>query len=130
MIPNEFYKVDVVSFKIENNEFFLKKEYFTIIDSGTTVTYLPRDLFKQVIDRLKQDCNKNDNDKCLGYMHYESGDLCIDQRYDISLDKFFNSFSTIKIKFNSEIEISWKPENYLVFLKERTYCIGINDWGL
>ncbi len=129
IIPNEFYKINLVSFMIEKDEFSVKEEYYSIIDSGTTVTYLPKQLFQQVIDRLKQDCNKNDKDKCLGYMHYDSGDLCIDQRFDISLEKFYISFPTIKVKFNSEVEVQWKPENYLVFLKERTYCIGINDWG-
>jgi hypothetical protein len=129
MIPHEFYKFNMVSFNIGNDEFNVKEEYLNIIDSGTTVSYMPKQLFQQVIERLKQDCNKNDKDKCLGFMHYDSGDLCIDQRYDVSLEKFFNSFQTIIVKFNSEVEVQWKPENYLVFLKDRTYCIGINDWG-
>ena len=129
ILPHEFYKVDLISVKIETDEFTVKKDYFTIIDSGTTITYFPSELYKQVIEKLKQNCNKNDKEKCLGYMHYESGDLCIDQRYDVNLQNFLDSFPSLILKFSENSEISWKPQDYLVLLKDKTFCIGINEWG-
>ena len=131
IIPDEFYKVNLVSFIVETDEFSLKKEHFTVIDSGTTISYLPTELFKKVIDRIKQVCNSKvitDTNKCLGYMHYVNGDLCVDQRTEVTIGNFFDSFPTINLKF-IDFEVLWKPENYFVFLKDNTYCIGINEWG-
>lgn len=130
LIPSDFYQVKLESIEIENDVFMLKNEYFTIIDSGTTVSYFPSEIFRSVTERLKNVCNKKTNDKkCLGAIHYEGSDLCIDKRINATLEEFFDSFPTLKLKFSVDKIIKWKPKNYFYAIKDNAYCVGINEWG-
>ena len=118
-----------MSIKLDYDEYKINDEYSTIIDSGTTVTYFPSDLYSQFIERIKLICNGKDKNKCKGSIQDKNSDLCIDQRSNTSLRDFFDSLPTIQFKFNKDILIKWNPEDYLTLINYNTYCIGINSWG-
>jgi hypothetical protein len=134
---DKFYMVDLHDIMIADEDIHIKEKYNTIIDSGSTLTYLPRNLFNNIIKRINSYCSQID--KCLGnsFTSNEMG-LCFNAKKNVDFLKFAESMPSLKFIFGKDIIYEWKPEFYLFDntslennkkTRTRTYCTGFTSWG-
>lgn len=106
----------------------------TILDSGTTFTYLHSGLFADVCNKFKLFCENEG--KCLGEGVKVFGEpqKCFAFSGETSIEEFFDSFPVIKVEFEGGKVVEWLPRNYLFAWPDTPdyYCVGIYDnfeWG-
>ncbi|KAL0358771.1 UNVERIFIED_CONTAM: Aspartic proteinase-like protein 2 [Sesamum angustifolium] len=84
-----------------------------VIDSGTTLAYLPSDLYKQLMDMIMAQHQEiklhtvEDLFKCFWY----NGNID-------------DGFPVIKFHFEDSLSLTAYPHNYLFEVKDEEYCIG------
>lgn len=147
MSINGSYKV--VSEQDLNNKSNSNNSIAAILDSGSSLSYLPKMLFNKFIDKLNFYCSKIENCLADKYVTDETG-ICFSLKKSINFNKFIMSMPIIEFKFsNSNDNIIdsdsyqennfiyyWKPENYLYNATTKqidqtrdTFCIGILNWA-
>lgn len=123
------YKITLNSYQIDNSNSKIKKiptTYYTVIDSGTTLTYLPKSLNDDFINEISNHCNKVD-------CHAD-----IDTRGCFKIKKNYNKEDVLKklpkFKFilgDGKIEMTWLPINYITVDEKYVdnICFGTYSWG-
>ena len=131
MEPGQFHKVLLNDIIIEEKVFDIPRSYFTIIDSGTTISYFPNGLYNNLMQRVNEYCSRIN--KCLGDSHKTEIGQCYKLKENINLAQFIESMPNIKFEFENNIVFNWKPENYLFnntenYDKDLTFCMGFTGW--
>ncbi len=131
---NGFYKVKLNDVLVEDKDFSMSKyNYYTIIDSGTTLSYFPANLYNEMEKQINIECSKID--KCLGDSFTTQIGMCFKRKDNISFARFLESLPTITFIFENNTKYYWKPENYIYNYTETnsndnrsTHCIGLSSW--
>jgi hypothetical protein len=132
LLTDMYHKVDLLNIKVDNNTAInISRSYYTIIDSGTTISYFPEPLVKSIMDKFNQFCAQPS--KCLGDSHTTEIGECYKVKNGLSYDQFKESMPEITFSFRNNTEYTWSPEAYL-FNNTRstdsyqTYCTGFTGW--
>ena len=102
----------------------------TIIDSGTTFTYLFSKIYTAVFTSLAAFCEREGN--CIGEAKKVYGEPhdCWRLSEEMNLTMFYGSFPVIDL-YADDQRISWRPEFYLFAWPDspHTYCVGVYSNG-
>ena len=122
----ESYEIKTEKIQIKDIE--IKSEYISIINSGSTITYFPEQVFNEISYAFFSICSEY-NGQCGELKRIEGYGICSDFK---NTDIYFNAtryiFPLIKIKFNN-YEFTWKPKNYVLnfsFKNKIRACLGID----
>ena len=121
---NKLYqiKLNKIIFDISNpDEFPIEDKYYTVIDSGTTLTYLPKQI-KNKFDTYFNNYCKN-NSKCLGINITGSCFYINDQK----IEDIYKILPTLSFFLDNDVELNWRPYSYLTpdNKKKTKWCIGV-----
>ena len=127
-----FYRVKLMDIKLNNDDIQINdSQYYTIIDSGTTISYFPKSLYSQIEKLINIYCSQID--KCLGDMYNDSIGMCFKVKPKVTEKKFIESLPEFTFLFEKGVKYQWKPENYIYNNTENdkklNFCIGISSWG-
>lgn len=91
----------------------------TIIDSGTTLAYLPSEVYQQILDRMRA-------------QHPDLQTRIVEQQftcfgYSGNVD---DGFPVVKFHFEDSLVLPVNPSNYLFKIAETEYCIGWQNSGM
>ncbi|KAI3970222.1 hypothetical protein MKW92_052709 [Papaver armeniacum] len=125
LVPNAtHYKVNMEFVQVGNKVLDIPKQVFeagnrtgTIIDSGTTLTYLPGEIF----DPLRQMILTSQANLSIHLVD----DLLECFIFDKSID---DSFPTITFGFKNSLQLKVYPHDYLIPYKNE-WCFGLQDSG-
>lgn len=93
------------------------------MDSGTTETSLDQHFYSALIDELKAYCERGE-EECGRSSFFK---VCFQKNTEE--DVFFSSFPSIFFYFASEnVQIEWKPEDYLFKQHSEEYCLGVSPY--
>ncbi|TVU02779.1 hypothetical protein EJB05_51708 [Eragrostis curvula] len=107
-----------VTLQLPSNTFDTNKNTGTIIDSGTTLTYLPESVYKNLRDVVfskYQDMN---------FRNYQDFD-CF--KFSGSVD---DGFPTVTFSFEGDLTLNVYPHEYLFQYGRDVYCVGFLNGGL
>lgn len=130
---SNLYKVKLGSISLNNNEVEISNNYYTVIDSGTTISYFPRRLYNDLERYINQFCSQIN--RCLGDSYTSDIGFCFKVKDNISTAQFVESMPTLYFTFESKVQVPWKPENYLYNSTDSgndarlTYCMGFTSWS-
>lgn len=98
----------------------------TILDSGTTFTYLHSLLYNDLTRFFHLFCTNSENCQGEEVRVFGEPQKCFAHNSTLTLDKFFSTFPIISIGFEGG-EVSWLPKNYLFAWPDTAdyYCLGI-----
>ena len=107
-----------------------KTNLFANIDTGSTFTYLPKNLYKSVFTEFEQLCTtKKGNNICGNFQVEADYGYCSAFKDRESLFKTINEkWPTIILELNKNIEYIWKPINYYYYYIKgdvRKACFGL-----
>ncbi|MBA0555046.1 hypothetical protein Golob_014109 [Gossypium lobatum] len=103
--------------KLETSFFGSIDENAAIIDSGTTLAYLPTTIHEQVIKKIT-------SGKSLEMEKIEGHFSCF--KYDKNVD---DEFPVIKLLFKDSLVLTVYPHDYLFRFRDDMRCIGWQDGG-
>eukprot|EP00340_Litonotus_pictus_P007756 CAMPEP_0170521076 /NCGR_PEP_ID=MMETSP0209-20121228/6386_1 /TAXON_ID=665100 ORGANISM="Litonotus pictus, Strain P1" /NCGR_SAMPLE_ID=MMETSP0209 /ASSEMBLY_ACC=CAM_ASM_000301 /LENGTH=480 /DNA_ID=CAMNT_0010807721 /DNA_START=422 /DNA_END=1861 /DNA_ORIENTATION=- len=120
------YKIMFKSYSFHKDS---KKEvssrYYTVIDSGTTLTYLPTDLYKEFNKNLENYCLKND---CKS--KFKGG--CFEPKAGVSKEEITKLLPNFYFYLgdSGEMEMVWEAKNYVTIDENdrKKFCIGTYSW--
>lgn len=140
MYISPYYSVQANGLMVNQVETGLNEEDFskayktgTIVDSGTTFTYLCYKVYSTLFDYFSKFCHESEQN-CLGDETKVPGEPHTCYIYKSknfkSKKEFFNSFPDFSLRIDSKYVV-WKPEYYLFAWPEskNTYCVGIYNNG-
>ena len=97
---NNLFELKINSIKINNIKF--ENEYIAILDTSKSHTYLPKNLYEQIVANLLYKNNNLEEDSELGFC------ALINEEEEIN---FYSNFQYIHLYFDNYIFI-WKTKNY------------------
>ena len=85
-----------------------------ILDSGTTLSYLPKKHYGRLLERFKAFC-ADQKHRCGGVSTFES-EVCVEQNKSshASIDDFLDSFPVLAFGIGHKGVINWRPKDYLM----------------
>jgi hypothetical protein len=131
-LQNDLYhKVTLLDIVVDHKTIDINNSYYTIIDSGTTISYLPEPLFQNVIGKVNDYCAQPN--RCFGDGHLTEIGQCYRVKDNVNYHQFKDSMPSFSFIFDENIKYEWKPESYLFNnTKEtdtqHTYCMGFAGW--
>ena len=91
------------------NKKMLKKDFKAIVDSSSSKTYLPQEVFDSLKNQFNGYCSKI-NTRCVQKPNFDENYCVIyDQSKIKNLTKFFMSFPNLYVKFNNGAILVWSP---------------------
>ena len=128
---SNFYYIKINKIKINQNEITISNNILGFIDSGTTISYFPKNYSDFIINEIKQICEINDNQKYCGKYKYMSdlGSCFIfdnEQYMEITINEIWPNIS---FYLDGYIYV-WTPLQYFFnYSYDYNYigCIGYNS---
>jgi hypothetical protein len=131
------YAIKLNDIQVNKKDNFISNEYFTIIDSGTTVSYIPLELYDKIKLQIREFCSKdNDNNnknKCLGDINESEMGICFKLNSNVEYSKFEESMPNLNFVFENNVTYDWNPGSYLfnnteTYDRIQSYCMGFIKW--
>lgn len=124
--PNNFFFAVELN-RIEINGSYINTSYNTIIDSGTTYSLFPEEIYTSMTKILDDYSQKDDLPaKQLRY----NDDYCFELDKNSNKRRLYKALPTFHFHFENQYSIPWKPKNYIVEIlddiKGVLYCVGIS----
>lgn len=131
---NRFYTVKLqdIIFNGQDLKMISYPDYYTVIDSGTTLSYLPSQLYDSVMKQFDEYCTQVN--KCLGKSYTSADGVCFTLKKNINDGQFIESMPTLQFIFENNVSYYWKPDYYLYKqytdsdASKKDYCLGFNTW--
>ena len=120
-----YYYYEIKNIKILNNTIEVNSP--GLIDSGTTYTYFPYEISKQIEDLIIKECNKKENNgKCGKYENTKNLGTCFSFKDKNDINYAINNiFPNITFEYNDNIKYIWSPHNYYYdVIKNNKICFG------
>jgi len=123
--------VKLLDVLVNKKDTFIAQEYFTVIDSGTTVSYFPRDLYNKLKTKVNEFCSQLN--RCLGDSFEADMGICFRLKTNINYLQFRESMPSLNFVFEDSVNYDWNPEGYLFNNTDptdtlQTYCMGFISW--
>ena len=124
---NELYELEIKQIIV--GSFEIKNKYKSIIDTSTTISYFPKEIFNKIMTGFFFDCIDK-NEECGNIKRIEGYGICAEFNDLNNMNKAINNiWPIIKIEFNG-YEYIWEPKNYYMnFSSSFKYkaCIGFES---
>ena len=127
-----FYNVNMQGIYVSGGKInnFHKSKYSMIIDSGTTISYFPYDIFNSIVDSIKSICNSYEKkDSCGVYKYDRDLGACFlfedIKKLETALIYYWPNFTFILPNYNYK----WTPQQYFfndTNNKRVRGCMGFN----
>ncbi|XP_057801632.1 aspartic proteinase 36-like isoform X1 [Salvia miltiorrhiza] len=127
LVPNEpHYNVNLKSVEVGGQFLNLPTDLFdtgsskgTIIDSGTTLAYLPSEVYQQLLDRMMA-------------QHPDLQTHIVEQQFKcfVFSGNVNDGFPVVNFHFEDSLVLPVHPSNYLFKIGENEYCIGWQNSGM
>ena len=122
---NDLYELEINKFFV--GSFEINNKYISIIDTSSTISYFPKDLFNMILAGLFYECIDKD-EECGKIKRIEGYGICAEfNNSNETNNAIYSSFPLIKIVFN-DYEFNWKPKNYYLNSTSKVkyrVCLGI-----
>ena len=123
------YKVDEL-YKLELESLFVGDVRISAkvpagLDTGTTNTYFPKEIFESFYVKLKEICSSPNF--CFGDILKLNDEICFYKKKGISKENFFNSMPKFTFNFKENVSYTWQPESYL-YEKDDEFCLSVHKW--
>ena len=129
-----FYNIEMNDIFINDIKInsFAKKRYQVIIDSGTTISYFPTEVFNEIEEKVKSICNSYENKNACGKYAYDKDlGLCfIFESKKHMEDSVLNYWPNFSFILSNNYNFRWKPEQYVFNesnKKRARACMGFNS---
>ncbi|TXG48815.1 hypothetical protein EZV62_024690 [Acer yangbiense] len=127
LVPNmPHYNVNLKAVEVGGDVLQLPTDLFesggqrgTIIDSGTTLAYLPSDLFEPMMTKIL------DRQQGLQLHTVEEQFSCF--KFSQNID---DGFPPVKFHFENSLTLTVYPHEYLFLIREYTWCFGWQNGGV
>ena len=124
IIESSLYRVDLNKMQFEGKEVDLKS-YRLVLDSGTTIVYLPTEVSNRVLGHFEQKFKENPEINSKSELN---GDSMPCFKTSKSYEEIVDLMPVITFSKDSEQIFSWYPQNYLE--KAATgFCFGFTTWS-
>jgi len=121
---SNLYELDIKNIIVDNT--VIKNKYTAIIDSSSTISYFPKDVFNLMITGFFSSCADLEG-KCGDIVRSEGYGVCADFKKEKDLNyAIYFSWPSININFNN-YSLVWKPINYYMNFTSRNKiraCLG------
>ncbi len=147
-INTTFHREEITYLKMEKNSFFYslnmnniyinnrlitkynQNRYTLIIDSGTTISYFPEEIFNEMVDKIKTICNSFENKKGCGKYEYDKDfGPCFSfesvEKLDDAIYQYWPNISFILGNY----QYKWTPDEYIFNITNKMKvmgCMGFN----
>ena len=126
--PNgKLYEIQTEKITIKNFE--IPSEYTAIINTASTISYFPNNIFLNITSAIFAVCSIYEEEQCGELKRVNGYGLCSDFKNSFNYTNVLKYiFPTIKIKFNN-YEFIWEPKNYALdfsFKNKKRICFGID----
>jgi len=123
--PNsDLYELNIKNIIVDNT--VIKNKYTTIIDSSSTISYFPKDVFNLMITGFFSSCADLEGE-CGEIVRSEGYGVCANFKNEKDLNNaIYFSWPSINISFNNYSFI-WEPKNYYMNFTSRNKiraCLG------
>ena len=106
---NELYQLEINKFLIGSTE--INNKYISIIDTSSTISFFPKDIFNLIMVGFFSECEDKKNE-CGKIKREEGYGICAEFNNLNEMHKAINYiWPSIKIEFNG-YEFIWEPKNY------------------
>ncbi|XP_047328464.1 aspartic proteinase 36-like [Impatiens glandulifera] len=126
IIPNQqHYNVKLKGIEVDKTPIKLTHSLFgspdrgAIVDSGTTLAYLPDEIFNPLMAQILD--GKSD----LKFMHVDDQFTCFTYSTDVD-----EGFPPVKLTFDQELTMTVYPRDYLFRVRDDTWCFGWMNSGI
>jgi hypothetical protein len=135
-VESSSYTVKLHGIKVDDQEIknvnFLN--YGALIDSGTTISYLPSKIFSELEKGINSFCTKTN--RCMGASKsIKDFQNCYQLNENINFVQFTESMPILTFEFANKTFYHLKPQNYLFDYRdysgdssEPVFCLGIVPW--
>lgn len=130
-----FYSLNMNNIYINNKKIskYQKNKFSNIIDSGTTISYFPDEIFDEIVDNVKSICNSFENKNGCGKYQYDKdfGPCFLfesTQKMDEAIYQYWPNISFILENY----KYKWTPDEYIfndTNTKRIRGCMGFNKQG-
>ena len=134
-----FYSIKVNMLQVDYKDVGVSKEDFavgyetgTIMDSGTSYTYLCEKAYSAMFREIEKYCK--DEEKCHGNEVNVNGEPHTCYKYDVTIfpniSDFYQTFPVVSFQVDLEL-VDWRPEYYLFAWPEqpKSFCVGVYTNG-
>ena len=125
------YSIKLTDIQINKKDTQITNEYFTVIDSGTTVSYIPTNLYNKIKTQINEFCSQLN--RCLGDSFESDMGICFRLKTNINYLQFKESMPNLNFVFENNVSYDWYPRSYLFNNTEKrddtqSYCMGFIKW--
>ena len=147
-INTTFHREEITYLKMEKNSFFYslnmnniyinnrlitkynQNRHTLIIDSGTTISYFPEEIFNEMVDKIKTICNSFENKNGCGKYEYDKDfGPCFSfesvEKLDDAIYQYWPNISFILGNY----QYKWTPDEYIFNITNKMKvmgCMGFN----
>ena len=123
---NELYQLEIKNILIGDTE--IDNNYISTIDSSSTISYFPKDIFNMMMAGIFSEC-VDKNGQCGIIKRMEGYGICSEFKNEQEMKTAINDiWPTININF-IDYEFIWEPKNYYIDHSSRTKyraCFGFD----
>lgn len=134
-VQNKYYGLNIKSILVNNKKLvnYTEKNFNNnnYIDSGTTISYLNKDVFDEILNLTKEECQKfNKSDACGKYKYDSTFGHCFyfDNTYDLNI-AVKNYWPTLHFVLDG-YDYKWTPERYVFNItsdNQTGACMGFSE---
>ena len=139
MWENQDYKFTLEGLSFNNHKIAGSEEFsIATVDSGTTFTYIPYQLFNMLIVHFDWFCGLDATNHCKGEIidkSKDTGNICFsydEKRFPEGPKKYFMSYPVLNFHATasngSKIVLKWYPSEYLFREHTTKYCMAIERY--
>jgi len=115
------FELDYIGF---GNASLSNSEVLALVDSGSTYSYIEKNLYSQLMQELHTHCKQKGNCKGSRYKSKYQPHTCYRFYQSRGLFEFYKSFPKLVFKAANK-EFTWDPQYYLSNIGDQVYCVGI-----
>ncbi|CAD8133288.1 unnamed protein product [Paramecium pentaurelia] len=124
--PSQQYQVNLTKIAFGDQIFTIDDSINTqgqgiFIDSGATISYMDHKIYNQLVQGIKDHFEINQ----IPIKSFIQQQICFEFIQNDSNSDYYQYFPTMKFVFDDDIEIHWKPQEYLN-IQNKQVCIGVD----
>ena len=131
-----FYSITMNNIYINDKKLnsYKKSKYQTIIDSGTTISYFPNEVYNEILETINNICNSYENGNACGKYDYDKdlGPCFIFDDLEKMNKGVFNYWPNFSFILGNNYNFRWTPRQYFFNISNKKRlkgCMGFNKQG-
>ena len=131
-----FYSISMDNIFVNNKKIntYKKSKYQMIIDSGTTISYFPKEVFDEIVEVINNICNSYENKNACGKYNYDKdlGSCFVFDDLEKMQKGVFNYWPNFSFILGKDYNYRWTSKQYFfndTNKKRIRGCMGFNHQG-